>query len=1100
VEITGLRVAVDAGPAQTGSQQYNAAVTSMGSTARSVTQQIKTYFGTAGAEIKTFAGTVREQFARVREGVLGLRELLAGAALGYGLEKVNEHLARLSQINRAMTVGAGGAGMAAVTIRQLREETEKLGLDFDDIGLSFAKFLSATRDTALQGERTTEIFKGLAAGIRAAGGGSDELNTAMEKVTGILSMAKVQGSMMVRQLKQEFPGVFRDMAQAMGMSRDQLTTELDRMSIGSEELITRWATFMQSKYQEATMSAANTMSAWKTRLRDTKNELIEVFATGGYGTAMIDLLRTMVDIMKDPEVRAFAGWLGGALATAIRMVGDLMKFLSHHTGEVKTLLTAFVAGQIGSKLFLMGSALWDMGKAAWELSKALAAAGTAQEALGAVSAMRAGAGVAAGFGSKAVGGFLGGVAGAGAAEGGAAALVGGAAIGTVAAVVVAVISALGLGYALYKAQSMGKGTNDDAESMLKYQMFLNALGQKAGLPELFSLETPMNLQTMNAAVAQRSNATVPPPSFAMDKTGGNTPFRNRPDPRLLLQLSQMRTEAEFAEKMSKAQETGTGIVSLQAQKDAEIQIQKLREQGLTKEQEGLVRSLIARKAQAEQLGEVNKFYRTNSMETEFNTETQRGLLDVIKQGPAAVEAYNKHRELELTLLKQGEGLTGKAATRWHEYSMKLLSADDALQAWIADAQRAQAVQNKVDEVLLQSRGLKEMITAQRVSNDAVREATALDEANQFARENKIAIGSQEYQQVLQLIQARMRLNEIQQTANQIIQQFDPERAYLDRIAAIQAAWMADAISTEQASRAVQDAKEQYDKALEEMWLKTKTVKGGIAAAMHEIGRESKDMATAVYNAVKNLYEGLSDRLATFLETGHAKFTDVFKSFAHEIETALVKKYITGPLFGKIGAALGIPGLGQEAPKGTQTDPIYVRSADPTAGLFGGGGEDGSQSGGIFGKIFGWLGGLLGSMGGGGGLTTTSGGGWDTTPPFGGGDMPVNAAYGGVMRFTNGGIRAGVTRRPTLFMTSEFDHAEAVVPLPDGNSIPVSMNGQRSQPQNVSVRVINQSSQAVQGKKGPTAWDPTLKEMVTTIYLEDADGGGPMSKLRSAERG
>ena len=74
-------------------------------------------------------------------------------------------------------------------------------------------------------------------------------------------------------------------------------------------------------------------------------------------------------------------------------------------------------------------------------------------------------------------------------------------------------------------------------------------------------------------------------------------------------------------------------------------------------------------------------------------------------------------------------------------------------------------------------------------------------------------------------------------------------------------------------------------------------------------------------------------------------------------------------------------------------------------------------------------------------------------------------------FANGGIakggfrsaayaNGGIARQPTLGLVGEGKYDEAIVPLPDGKSIPVSMRGGAGQQNNVTVNVTMHSDGSV----------------------------------------
>lgn len=123
----------------------------------------------------------------------------------------------------------------------------------------------------------------------------------------------------------------------------------------------------------------------------------------------------------------------------------------------------------------------------------------------------------------------------------------------------------------------------------------------------------------------------------------------------------------------------------------------------------------------------------------------------------------------------------------------------------------------------------------------------------------------------------------------------------------------------------------------------------------------------------------------------------------------------------------------------------------------------------------------------------------------GGVRMTTFAKGGVMteygmmplrRYASGGI----ARRPQLALYGEGDMAEAYVPLPDGRTIPVTLEGQQSAASpNVMVNVINQTGQAVNAEQqGGPRMDGG--RMVLDVVLKAVNSPGPFRDgMRSAIR-
>lgn len=87
--------------------------------------------------------------------------------------------------------------------------------------------------------------------------------------------------------------------------------------------------------------------------------------------------------------------------------------------------------------------------------------------------------------------------------------------------------------------------------------------------------------------------------------------------------------------------------------------------------------------------------------------------------------------------------------------------------------------------------------------------------------------------------------------------------------------------------------------------------------------------------------------------------------------------------------------------------------------------------------------------------------------------------GGFQAFANGGI----VNRPTLGLIGEGDHNEAIVPLPDGKSIPVVMkNGGGTQvAQNLTIGIVGDSSMQAQ------------PDQIITVVMADLRRNGPLRR-------
>ena len=224
--------------------------------------------------------------------------------------------------------------------------------------------------------------------------------------------------------------------------------------------------------------------------------------------------------------------------------------------------------------------------------------------------------------------------------------------------------------------------------------------------------------------------------------------------------------------------------------------------------------------------------------------------------------------------------------------------------------------------------------------------------------------------------------------------------------------------------------------------------------------EWSDLGSAMDDVWKSAMDGMSDALTEFVTTGKLDFD----SFLSEIASMIIKAQINKLIAESFGGTSGGGGL----------TGILGSIATGIAGGLGGAASSSSITAGTTAADY-------------------SGAGFDSY-------ISANFANGGIMtEYGRAPLKAyangGVATSPQLALFGEGSMAEAYVPLPDGRSIPVTMQGGgESQAPNVTVNVLNQSGQQVNAKQKDQKFDG--KTLILDVVLEAASKPG---EFRSSMR-
>jgi hypothetical protein len=184
--------------------------------------------------------------------------------------------------------------------------------------------------------------------------------------------------------------------------------------------------------------------------------------------------------------------------------------------------------------------------------------------------------------------------------------------------------------------------------------------------------------------------------------------------------------------------------------------------------------------------------------------------------------------------------------------------------------------------------------------------------------------------------------------------------------------------------------------------------------LEDFGKTGRSEIEDLEFAIQGFGKKSADAFVDFALTGKASFTDLTDSILADLARLLVQQNVTDPLFKAISAgAKSEGGLG-----------------GGLGSIFSGVGDYISDNGGLIGAartFFGFAN---------GGIMT----------PYG--PMKLNAYAGG-----------GIVNSPQMYVAGEGSMNEAIIPLPDGRSVPVTMTGGGMGDVNVEVNVINQGQPA-----------------------------------------
>ena len=167
--------------------------------------------------------------------------MTAGAALSVGaLTQSFIHANIESQrLSKGLAAVAGSATAGAAEMAYITAQADRLGLKLTETGTAYLSLAAATKDTALEGEKTRQIFESVSLAMGKLGKSSADTQGALTAIQQSISKQTISAEELTQQLGERLPGATKAFATSLGKT----TAELMQMMSAGELSIEMWADF-----------------------------------------------------------------------------------------------------------------------------------------------------------------------------------------------------------------------------------------------------------------------------------------------------------------------------------------------------------------------------------------------------------------------------------------------------------------------------------------------------------------------------------------------------------------------------------------------------------------------------------------------------------------------------------------------------------------------------------------------------------------------------------------------------------------------------------------------------------------------------------------
>jgi len=256
--------------------------------------------------------------AMVRTARLAATYLGASVFLGFARSSVDAAI-KVQALESKMLAATGSAQSAASSMAFLREQSDRLGLNFVSAADGFGSFAAAATRAGLTLDQTKAVFLGVSEAATALQLSPERVGLAFQALSqiaakGVVSMEELRG-----QLGEQLPIALDAAARAMGVTQARLIEMVSNGEVSARDFLPRFGDAIRQNLGDAVEKASQGAQANLNRLNNAIVDLQNKMAGGEAIKSYMSAVNSLARAVSDPDVQS-------GLAAIAEGIGRITEF------------------------------------------------------------------------------------------------------------------------------------------------------------------------------------------------------------------------------------------------------------------------------------------------------------------------------------------------------------------------------------------------------------------------------------------------------------------------------------------------------------------------------------------------------------------------------------------------------------------------------------------------------------------------------------------------------------------------------------------------------------------------------------------------------
>lgn len=251
-------------------------------------------------ELDNDVAGVSNQFGGLSR-IAGITGISLGA-MGIAAIASQLHQAGMSaeKLRNSFEAATGSVAKGKAEYEFARAEAQRLGLDLESVANGYMKIAANAKGTAMEGEKTRQLFSSVTGASRALGLSADETGGIIRALGQMMSKGTVQSEELKSQVGEHLPGAFQIAARAMGVTTTQLSKMLEQGQVVSDDFLPKFADELAKTFPPGE-KAMSGMTAETMRLKTAWYELKATVMNNGGDGMFSAAIRDMTGLVKEAD-------------------------------------------------------------------------------------------------------------------------------------------------------------------------------------------------------------------------------------------------------------------------------------------------------------------------------------------------------------------------------------------------------------------------------------------------------------------------------------------------------------------------------------------------------------------------------------------------------------------------------------------------------------------------------------------------------------------------------------------------------------------------------------------------------------------------------